>query len=309
MNCLNCTTKDCKLAFKDCNHNHAAVVSRYREGDNARVYRDADDLVSGGRAGSLSRLDEIIEFCKSRGYRRIGLAYCYGMEDLAQEVADRLKTAGLPVRSYRCTINGVRENEIDPELGSSAGCNPVGQAMAINREKVDFVIEMGLCLGHDVLFHQELTVPHTVFIVKDRVWKHNPALALDQYRDGAADFLENLDEKFAMIQPDQLEEMLQADLPPVVLDLRDTEGFTRGHIPGSINIPLRRLPSRWRELSERDVGKESGDARQPAIVCVCGGAIQSAYAVMFLHSRGLRDVFNLSGGIGRWQKEGRTFTT
>jgi uncharacterized metal-binding protein/rhodanese-related sulfurtransferase len=297
LNCLNCTDKACKLNLKDCNNNRTAVIERYLEDGNAELYRDADDLVSGGRAGSLSRLEEIIEFCRNRNYRKVGLAYCYGMENLAVEVAGHLKSAGLNVRSYRCTINGIPEEQIDPGLGPAAGCNPVGQAMAVNQEGVDFVIEMGLCLGHDVLFHRELEVPHTVFIVKDRVFRHNPALALEGYRDGAADFLENIDNKFAMIQPELLEKELAGENPPIVLDVRAEGSFEAGHIPGSINIPLRELPSRWRELLQPVLP----EGRKRKIVCVCGGGIQSAYALMFLRSRGFGRVYNLSGGIGRWE--------
>lgn len=303
MNCLNCSTKECKLNQKDCNANRSGAIEIYQQGDASSLYRDADALVAGGRAGTLSRLDELIEFCTTRGYQKIGLAYCYGMEDLAQEVLQRMKASGLTMRSYRCTINGVREQEIHSDLGSSTGCNPVGQVLAIHGEKVDFVVEMGLCLGHDVLFHRELRIPFTVLIVKDRVWRHNPALALDAYRDGGANFLENIDDKFAMAQPDTVEEKLKGEEGSIVADVRATEAYESGHIAGSINIPLRQLPARWKELAAVH------SKNNCSIYCVCGGGIQSAYAVMFLRSRGLKNTFNLSGGIGRWQKEGRPFVS
>jgi rhodanese-related sulfurtransferase len=144
-----------------------------------------------------------------------------------------------------------------------------------------------------VLFHAEIQVPFTVLIVKDRVWRNNPALSLSTYRDENSDFLENIDDKFAMVQPDAVDNS-------IILDVRDAPAFASGHMPGSINIPLRQLPQRWQELANR----RSDDPTRP-IVCVCGGGIQSAYAVMFLRSRGLHDTLNLSGGIGRWVKEGR----
>ncbi|HAR64215.1 MAG: hypothetical protein DKM50_09515 [Candidatus Margulisiibacteriota bacterium] len=58
----------------------------------------------------------------------------------------------------------------------------MGQAGAINKDDVAFVLEMGLCLGHEVLFHQHLKKPFTVFIVKDRVDGHDPKQFLSQLR-------------------------------------------------------------------------------------------------------------------------------
>jgi len=182
MNCLKCSLKDCKLNAKDCTAMHDDFVDAYKRNNSSKIYSNADSLVAKGRAGELSRLDEIVEFCTIQDYKKIAIAYCFSMENLAQETREVLTEAGLRVTSYRCTLGGVRENEVDESLGNSVNCNPIGQAEQINKEKNDFVIEMGLCLGHDVLFHQHLTVPFTVFIVKDRVYNHNPARALKTYK-------------------------------------------------------------------------------------------------------------------------------
>ena len=150
------------------------MVALYQNEPKKETYLHADELVSGGKAGTLSRLEEIAQFCKAEQYTTIGIAYCYSMESLAEKTSDYLKAQGLNVRSYRCTVNGIRECQINASLGHSVNCNPLGQAQAINREDVDFVVEMGLCLGHDVLFHQHLKKPFTVFVVKDRVYDHDP---------------------------------------------------------------------------------------------------------------------------------------
>jgi uncharacterized metal-binding protein len=182
MNCLSCNHKNCKVEAKDCAGTHDRIVEEYQDENARKIYSDADKLVAGGRAGELSRLDEIVEFCHTQGFRKIALAYCFGLEHLALETRDILKGSGLKVNSYRCTIGGLKEFEVDENLGKGVNCNPIGQAVQINSEKNDFVIEMGLCLGHDVLFHQHLKVPFTVFIVKDRVHNHNPAMALESYK-------------------------------------------------------------------------------------------------------------------------------
>ncbi len=182
MDCLACSSKLCKKEAKDCNNSRDVVLLKYKEEVNNDIYNKSDKLVAGGRAGNLSRLEEIAEFSVSRSYKNIAIAYCYCMENLAGDVKEFLTGYGLTTSSYRCTINGIKENQISNELADSVNCNPIGQAEAINNSDADFVIEMGLCLGHDVLFHQHLKKPFTVFIVKDRVHNHNPAKALSSYK-------------------------------------------------------------------------------------------------------------------------------
>ena len=179
MQCLHCSKKSCKSEAKDCDGTHDGSLDRYREPANQALYRNADALVAGGRAGTLSRFEEIVQFAKAQGYDEIALAYCFSMEPTAQRVEALLKEAGFRVSSVRCSTGGVRENEVAPELGTAVNCNPIGQALSVNRSRADFVIEMGLCLGHDVLFHQHLKKPFTVLIVKDRKLGNNPAAHFD----------------------------------------------------------------------------------------------------------------------------------
>ena len=87
----------------------------------------------------------------------------------------------------------------------------------------------------------------------------------------------------------QLEAMLAAPQPPLVLDVRTTGEFATGHIPGSLNIPVNELPTRLGEL-------------QPAraTVCVCGSGIRSIQAGETLLDAGFRSVYNLQGGLATW---------
>ncbi len=179
MQCLKCEKKACKSEAKDCDDTHDSSLERYREPSNLALYRNADALVAGGRAGTLSRFEEIVGFAHAQGYREIALAYCFSMEPTAKRAAALLEAEGFKVSSVRCSIGGVRENEVAQELSAAVNCNPIGQAVSINRSRADFVIEMGLCLGHDVLFHQYMRKPFTVLIVKDRKHGHNPAAHFD----------------------------------------------------------------------------------------------------------------------------------
>jgi len=57
-------------------------------------------------------------------------------------------------------------------------CNPIGQALFLNKSQTDFNIILGLCVGHDSLFIKYAEAPVTVFAVKDRVMAHNSMGAL-----------------------------------------------------------------------------------------------------------------------------------
>ena len=183
MDCLNCANKNCKENARDCNGKRDEVLSIYSDELIKTSYSNADKLVANGRAVELSRIQEIVEYAKSQNYTNIAIAYCFCMENLAKDVSDYFSNEGFKISSVRCTINGIRENQIDSSLGDSVNCNPIGQTKEINNSDAEFVIDMGLCLGHDVIYRQQLTKPGTTLIVKDRVYNHNPAKALKSYKE------------------------------------------------------------------------------------------------------------------------------
>lgn len=181
-NCLTCSSKACKVKGADCFDVHGISCEVYERDDVNRLVKDSSKLVDNGRAGELSRFQEVVEFCKLQGYKSVGLAYCFGLESVAQTVREKMESAGIRIVPARCTMGGIKEREIDDEKSTEAiSCNPAGQAHFLN-ERVDFVIELGLCLGHDVIFHQELNVPFTVLLVKDRVYGHSPLKGIENYK-------------------------------------------------------------------------------------------------------------------------------
>ena len=180
-NCLDCSSKACRTAGADCFQVKDASLEVYSRESVSSLVKNSSRLIDNGRAGTLSRFQEVIEFCLSQKYENIGLAYCFGMEALAQEVRTKMENQGLHLIPARCSMGGVQERDIDSEKTNEAySCNPAGQAEFLNRQ-ADFVIEMGLCLGHDVIFHSQLKVPFTVLLVKDRVYSHSPLEGIRTY--------------------------------------------------------------------------------------------------------------------------------
>lgn len=78
-----------------------------------------------------------------------------------------------------------------------------------------------------------------------------------------------------------------------VVDVREPNEWTAGHLADSTLIPLGELGSRLREL----------DPARPVVV-VCRSGSRSATATDLLLRAGFRDVKNLTGGMIAWTQAG-----
>jgi uncharacterized metal-binding protein len=73
---------------------------------------------------------------------------------------------------------GLRDDEKVRPGQLEAMCNPVVQALLLNKEQTDLNILLGLCVGHDTIFIKHSKAPITVLAVKDRATGHNPLAAI-----------------------------------------------------------------------------------------------------------------------------------
>jgi len=102
MDCVRCSTKTCRTS-NSCGaekFEKGELISSYSETENQKIVQAAALLVDNGRAGTLSRIQEIIEFIKSMQYSRVGLAYCYGMEQDAARLKVHFKDRALICLQY-----------------------------------------------------------------------------------------------------------------------------------------------------------------------------------------------------------------
>jgi uncharacterized metal-binding protein len=159
------------------------------------IHRDAKPFVM---VPSKTRIEEVIEFCRRLGYRRLGLAFCSGLAQEASILTDILEDQGFEVVTVVCKVGGVPKETIgikDKEkvkIGHfESMCNPITQAKILNRAKTDFNIMLGLCVGHDSLFLKYIKGLTTVFAVKDRVTGHNPLAAIYTHRSYYQRLLKN----------------------------------------------------------------------------------------------------------------------
>lgn len=131
------------------------------------------------------RVQEICEFAKKMGYRKLGIAFCSGLHSEARFLADILEAQGFEVVSVICHVGrtpketiGIREDEKIRIGQFETMCSPIAQASILNEEKTELNILVGLCVGHDSLFFKYSEAFCTVLVVKDRVLGHNPVAAL-----------------------------------------------------------------------------------------------------------------------------------
>ena len=181
MDCVQCRSKQCRTA-EACevgSFETEHIAERYRTEDAQRIVQSAAALVDDGRAGTLSRLDELVEFIGRQNYKKVGLANCYGMETDAQRMKQYFRERGIVLRTVSCTVGGMPQSTVNAKSSDPhVSCNPLGQAAQLNAERTDLVILMGICLGHDILLQRSLSCDVTTFVVKDRLHQHRPLDAL-----------------------------------------------------------------------------------------------------------------------------------
>lgn len=131
------------------------------------------------------RVQEICEFARKMGFKKLGVAFCSGLHQEALTLTQILEVQGFEVISIACKVGRIPKEEIGIKeeekvrIGDfESMCNPIAQAMILNKEKTDFNILVGLCVGHDSLFLKYSKAYTTVLVAKDRVLGHNPCAAL-----------------------------------------------------------------------------------------------------------------------------------
>ncbi len=124
-----------------------------------------------------NRLEEIRNYAKKAGIKRIGIAHCVSMPKEAAAVSQFLSD-DFEIYSVDCKCGKVTKQEMLGREGNGVMCNPAGQADYLKEIDTELNISMGLCVGHDMIFSQKSSVAVTTLVVKDRVNNHNSMQAI-----------------------------------------------------------------------------------------------------------------------------------
>jgi uncharacterized metal-binding protein len=162
----------------------ASARTLYDDPETRKISRESALVESEGYC-KWTRVEEIVQFAKRMGYRKIGIANCISFVDHAYVLSGILESHGFEVVSAACKTGSIPKEELgiaDHEKvrpgNFEALCNPVCQAELLDAHGCEFNIVLGLCIGHDSLFFKHAKALTTVLVAKDRVLGHNPVAAL-----------------------------------------------------------------------------------------------------------------------------------
>jgi uncharacterized metal-binding protein len=162
----------------------AHARAEYRQDETHRVSREAALVESEGYC-RWTRVEEIVQFAKKMGFRKLGIANCISFVDHAHVLSGILESHGFEVVSVACKTGNIPKEEIGLADAQKIRpgqfeplCNPVAQAELLNEHGCELNVVLGLCVGHDSLFFRHAKGLTTVLVAKDRVLGHNPVAAL-----------------------------------------------------------------------------------------------------------------------------------
>src|SRR5919197_912932 len=109
------------------------------------------------------------------------------------------------------------------------------------------------------------------------------------------DLLQQVKAEIDEVDAREAAELLESDVPPALLDVREQDEWDEGHIPDAVHIPRGNLESRVEvTLPDRD---------RPVLV-YCAAGSRSAFAAKTLEELGYETVWSLSGGFTDWKRNG-----
>jgi len=120
-------------------------------------------------------------------------------------------------------------------------------------------------------------------------------VSVPTYRDYFAEIKKRIKEA----TPQQVAELLRSQ-DVQLADVRETDEWNAGHLPGAVHVPKSYL-EQWAEDRIPDKTKKT--------VLYCAGGVRSAMAADTLAKLGYTDVISMSGGFNRWKDAGLTWVT
>ena len=158
-----------------------SVMTEYQDPTNQKIMIVASEVEDTGYC-EWPRVQEIVEFAKRMGYKKLGIATCVGLIRESRMLARILRSHGFEVYGIACKAGMVRKDAVGiqanrPNAGCNM-CNPILQAKMLEHEGTELNLVVGLCVGHDSLFYKYSSAVTTTLVTKDRVTGHNPAAAL-----------------------------------------------------------------------------------------------------------------------------------
>lgn len=91
--------------------------------------------------------------------------------------------------------------------------------------------------------------------------------------------------------PEELNNLIESGLTPVLIDVREARELQHGMIEGAIHIPMNEVPASMENLA--------GYQDKP-VVLICRSGQRSAQVGQFMEHVGFTNVINLESGMNGW---------
>lgn len=191
LSCVDCGTQNCKFKTRTypdfclttnlSEDDSAWALERYGQDRNREIMIASAEVEFEGYC-QWTRVQEIMEFARKIGAKKIGIANCIGLIREARIFAKILRANGFEPYAVICKVEGRSKTSVGiPQKCEGIGpamCNPILQARLLNQAGTDLNVVIGLCVGHDSLFYRYSDAYVTTLVTKDRVTGNNPAAAL-----------------------------------------------------------------------------------------------------------------------------------
>jgi sulfur-carrier protein adenylyltransferase/sulfurtransferase len=109
------------------------------------------------------------------------------------------------------------------------------------------------------------------------------------------ELLEQIKAEIEEVDAVRARELLDSSEPPLLVDVREPDEWSEGHVPAAIHVPRGNLESR--------IERAAPDRARP-IVLYCQSGNRSAFAAKTLEELGYENVVSLSGGYTDWKRNG-----
>jgi uncharacterized metal-binding protein len=127
----------------------AHARAEYRQDETHRVSREAALVESEGYC-RWTRVEEIVQFAKKMGFRKLGIANCISFVDHAHVLSGILESHGFEVVSVACKTGNIPKEEIGLADAQKIRpgqfeplCNPVAQAELLNEHGCELNVGAG----------------------------------------------------------------------------------------------------------------------------------------------------------------------
>lgn len=191
LSCVDCAVRSCDsengmypdfcLTAKLTEEEIRQIKDIYKEPENHETMCAAAAVEMEGYLKEC-RVEEIINFARKMGMKKLGIATCVGLLRESRTLAKILRSHGFEVYGVACKVGAIPKIEVGIDKECEAVgvnmCNPIMQAKLLNEAGTELNLVMGLCVGHDSLFYKYSEALSTTVVTKDRVLGHNPVAAL-----------------------------------------------------------------------------------------------------------------------------------